>query len=348
MKTSKLFLGVVLFSILGVLFLYMAGFFTEKLPEQRIVKLSDLQGAKVHVLEEQMIPLKTSYTGTVVADQKATVSARLTAKVAEVLVDVGDMVKQGDVLMRLESRDLDARVKQTEQSLSSAQARLNAARKEYKRVKELVLKKLLSQSEFDRAESELRTAQANFRQAEATVVEAETTYGFSVITAPFDGQVTQRPVNLGDTATPGMELLRMYNPATLQLETSISESQIKNVRLGTELEYSIPTHSLNGKGKVVEISPAADANSRSFIVKLSMDSDQTIYPGSYGKVTLTAGEVSGVILPGDAIYQVGQLDYVKIVEDDQVKRRLVQLGKNNIVRKGVSAGDKLLLNPLTY
>ncbi|WP_375749850.1 efflux RND transporter periplasmic adaptor subunit [Vibrio sp. HN007] len=348
MKISKLILGIVLFSVLGFLFLYMAGFFTEKLSEERVVKLSDLSGAETITIESITRPIERTYTGTVVADQQATLSARLTAKIAEVLIDVGDQVQQGDVLMRLESDDLDARVLQTQEALSSAQARLNAARKEYKRVEELVGRKLLSQSEFDRAESDLKTSQAEFRRAQAAVTEAKTTSGFSIITAPFSGLITKRPINQGDTATPGMELLSLYNPEKMQLESSISESQIAKITLGSQLNYKLPTYSQEGKAEVVEIAPAADNNSRSFVVKLVLNLEQQVYPGTYGKVIVKEGNESIIQLPNEAIYQVGQLDYVKVVEDGVVSRRLVQLGENNRVRKGLSQGDTVLLSPLSF
>lgn len=347
MKTSKTLLGTALFAILGVLFLFMAGFFTEKLPQNTKRLANHFPDVKTVTVTAESVPVSYQFTGTVVSDQKAIISARLTARVAEVLVNVGDRVKQGDVLMRLESRDLDARVKQTEETLSSAQARLNAARKEYKRISELVGKKLLSQSEFDKAESELKTAQANFRQAEAAVVEAETTFGFSMITAPFDGLVTKKNVNMGDTATPGMQLLSMYNPEKLQLEANISESQIHQVALGALIDYTLPTYGVKGQGQVVEISPAADNSSRSFLVKLNLDKSNQVYPGVFGQITLYADDEQIIKLPQNSVFQVGQLDYVKVIKEGEIQNRLVQLGADFRVRKGVIVGDEVILNPLS-
>jgi RND family efflux transporter MFP subunit len=348
MKPSKTLLGIALFAILGVLFLAMAGFFTEKLTEERVVHITDYPDLKTAQIEAEEASVDREFTGTVVADQKAILSARLTAKVAEVLVDVGQVVKQGDILMRLESADLDARVVQTEQGLSSAQARLNVARKEYKRIQALVKKKVLSQSEFDRVESELKTAQASFKQAQAAVSEAETTFGFSMITAPFDGLITQRSVNKGDTASPGMQLLSLYNPDTLQLQANVSEAQIQSVKLGELLSYQLPTYQRQGQGEVVEITPAADNTSRSFIVKISLENQSFIYPGSYGKLIVKGEPVKIVTVPAEALYQVGQLDYVKVIQADKMTTRLVQLGANNRVRKGLAEGDTVVLQPLQY
>ncbi len=351
MKSSKLTLGIALFSVLGVLFLYMAGFFTPKLDKQ--ASGSSFALSDKEILSLTTVELQSSthnqyrqFTGTVVADQKASLSARLTAKVAEVLVDSGDTVTKSDVLMRLESDDLDARVMQSEQGLSSAQAQLNAARKEYQRVSELVDKKLLPQSEYDRVKSQLDTTTAKYKQTQAAVREAETTFGFSIITAPFDGVVTTRPINQGDTASPGMLLVTLYNPKTLQLEVNISESLISDIQIGTNLAFELPTFEQSGVGKVVEIAPAADTTSRSFLVKIALEGIDNVYPGVFGKISVQSEALQALQLPQEALYQVGQLDYVKVLKDGRIQTQLVQLAANNMVRKGVEAGDMVILNPL--
>lgn len=143
MKLDTKWLGVILFAILALLFLYMAGFFTEKLPTEHDAKTNQIDGnnAETHQLMLTSEPVVREFPGVVVAEQHADIAARLTASVMEVLVKVGDRVRQGDVLARLESDDLDARVRQSEQALSSAQAQLNAARKEFSRVRALLNKK---------------------------------------------------------------------------------------------------------------------------------------------------------------------------------------------------------------
>ncbi|KJY76339.1 efflux RND transporter periplasmic adaptor subunit [Vibrio nigripulchritudo] len=345
MKSSKLLLGIGLFSVLIVLFIFMAGGFTEKV-NHKALTTTDASDIETVTLRYQETPQIREFTGTVIADQKAQLSARVTAKVVEVLVDIGDSVTKGDVIMRLESDDLDARVQQTEQGLSSAQANLNAARKEFKRISELVERKLLPQSEFDRVESQLKTARAIFKQAQAAVKEAETTFGFSIITAPFDGVVTQKPVNEGDTATPGALLVSLYNPESLQLEVNISESLITSIAVGDQLNFNLPTSRHTGRANIVEISPSADQSSRSFLVKLALPVSPSVYPGVYGKVHVLSHSESVLTLPENSVYQVGQLDYVRIVEEGKIKTQLVQLGQNNQVRKGLHEGDEVVLNPL--
>jgi RND family efflux transporter MFP subunit len=347
MKHSKLIQALVLFSILAALFLYMAGFFTSKLPEQRLLKVSDYPAMQTYTLKKEAVLNQREFSGTVVADQHAVLSSRLTARVAEVLVDVGDPVIQGDVLLRLESNDLDARVLQAEQALSSAQAQLNAARKDFKRIKELLGKKLISQSQYDQAEANLNTTSANFKQTQGAVTEAEATFGYSIITAPFDGVISSREINLGDTASVGMQLLTLYNPKTLELAVSISESLIRHAALGSALHYEIPTMGLAGEGAVSKVSPSADSSSRSFLVTIGLSDSNAVFPGSYGKVRVAVNTQWVLSVPAEALYKVGQLDYVKVIDGGEIKTRLVQLGENYQVRKGLVEGDEVVLTPLS-
>tara|TARA_Y100001960_G_C14685969_1_gene833813 strand:+ start:435 stop:1490 length:1056 start_codon:yes stop_codon:yes gene_type:complete len=345
MKLNNRWLGTGLFAVLALLFYYMADGFSEKLPTEHKVIQESIAEYETITLVARDVELERQFPGVIVAEQKANISARLTANVADVLVDVGDSVNKGDVLLRLDSGDLDARVTQTEQALSSTQAQLNNARKEYARVKELVTKKLVPQSQFDSATKELQTAQANFNQAQAAVREAETMFGYSIITAPFDGVVTFKSVNEGDTATPGGKLLSLYNPESLQIEVNVSESVMPYLGLGSQTTISFPTYKRTTKGQVVEIAPAADAGSRSYMVKLTFKSQDVLYPGTYAKVMIPLEGEQGLYVPEEAVYQVGQLDYVKVIEDGKLETRLVQLGSEGRVRKGLVAGDSVVLNP---
>lgn len=348
MKLDNKWFGIILFVALTLIFLYMAGFFSEKLPTENSAKTNmiDANSVTTHKMIATSEAVVRQFPGVVVAEQHADIAARLTASVVEVLVKVGDQVKQGDVLARLESDDLDARVRQSEQALSSAQAQLNAARKEFTRVKTLLNRKLIPQSQYDQAESTLRTAQANFNQAQAAVSEAETTFGYSIITAPFDGLITQKPIDKGDTATPGALLLSMYNPDSLEIEVNFAESVMPYVNYDKSVDVTFPSYDLAASARIKEITPSADANSRSFAVKLQFTSPTAIYPGTFAKVSLPLNDDIVLKVPKEAVYQVGQLDYVKVLkEGGEVETRLVQLGDTGRVRTGLEQGDVVILNP---
>lgn len=348
MMNKKLLLGGVLFAFLTLLFLTMAGVFTPKISEQesKVQALNHSAGEiETATLTAEVEAKYREFPGVVVANQKAKIAARITATVVEVLVEVGTVVQKGDVVLRLENDDLDAKVRQSQQALSSAQAKLNAARNEYRRMQELLVKKLIPQSQYDQAESTLKTAQANWEHARATISEAETLLGFSVITAPFDGIVTRKAINQGDTATPGSELLSIYNPDSLVTEVNVPESLLPLLSIGKSLDMYLPTYQTETTAQIKEVTPAADQGSRSYLVRLSFEPKVIVYPGSYAKVALEVEQQTVLRVPPAAVYQVGQLDYVRVVEGGEIKTRLVQLADNLRVRKGLKSGDVVVLNP---
>ncbi|OOE96772.1 hypothetical protein BZG78_13055 [Salinivibrio sp. MA351] len=349
MNKKKGLQAVVLGTGLLVVFLGMAGVFTAKVTS----KASSSQGADDHntlTLTAIEQPLTRTFSGQLVARQNATLAARMTATVADVLVDVGDRVEQGDILIRLDNADLSAKVRQVQQALASAQSQLNTARSDYRRMETLLAKKLVPQSQFDDAENRLNTARSEYRRAIAAVDEAETQFGFSLVRAPFTGLITEKIINQGDTATPGAAMLTLYDPDSMEAQVNIAESSLPFVTIGDTLHLRLPTYEKTLTGTIRTITPAADATSRSYRVALTLpvtdgEDDQARLPGMFVKVTVSQKASSILSVPANARYQIGQLDYVNVVEDNQIIRRLVVLTEEGRVRKGLKAGETVLLHP---
>ncbi|SIO37921.1 efflux RND transporter periplasmic adaptor subunit [Salinivibrio sp. ES.052] len=347
MKAKKGLLALVLGTGLLVLFLAMAGAFTEKVASESTPNrvASDVKTLTLEAVEQ---PQTRTFSGKLVARQNATLAARMTATVAEVLVDVGDRVDQGDVLLRLDNADLSAKVRQVQQALASAQSQLNTARSDYRRMETLLAKKLVPQSQFDEAENRLKTAQSDYRRALAAVDEAETQFGFSLVRAPFSGVITEKIINQGDTATPGAAMLSLYNPASIEAAVNMAESVLPFVAIGQSLTVELPTYNKTLTGMVRTMTPAADTSSRSYRVVVTLpnsDPNDSLLPGMFAKVTLSQKAEPVLYLPSNAHYQIGQLNYVKVLDAGEVSTRLVSLTKQGRVRKGLKAGEIVILNP---
>ncbi|ODQ01574.1 efflux RND transporter periplasmic adaptor subunit [Salinivibrio sp. SS2] len=347
MKAKKGLLALVLGTGLLVLFLAMAGAFTEKVasesPPNRVA--SDVTTLTLEAVEQ---PQTRTFSGKLVARQNATLAARMTATVAEVLVDVGDRVEQGDVLLRLDNADLSAKVRQVQQALASAQSQLNTARSDYRRMETLLAKKLVPQSQFDEAENRLKTAQSDYRRALAAVDEAETQFGFSLVRAPFSGVITEKIINQGDTATPGAAMLSLYNPASIEAMVNMAESVLPFVAIGQSLTVELPTYNKTLTGMVRTMTPAADTSSRSYRVVVTLpysDPNDSSLPGMFAKVTVSQKSEPVLYLPSNAYYQIGQLNYVKVLDAGEVRTRLVSLTQLGRVRKGLKPGEVVILNP---
>ncbi|OOE55421.1 efflux RND transporter periplasmic adaptor subunit [Salinivibrio kushneri] len=347
MKAKKGVLALVLGTGLLVLFLVMAGVFTANVaPVSTLNETPD--NVETLTLEAVEQPQTRIFSGQLEARQTATLAARMTATVAEVLVDVGDRVEQGDVLLRLDNADLSAKVRQVQQALASAQSQLNTARSDYRRMETLLAKKLVPQSQFDEAENRLKTAQSEYRRALAAVDEAETQFGFSLVRAPFSGLITDKIINQGDTATPGTALLSLYNPESIEATVNVAESALPYVDIGQSLTVTLPTYDKTLTGLVRTVTPAADATSRSYRVAVTLpnkEASDTLLPGMFAKVTVSQKAEPVLYLPSNAYYQIGQLNYVKVLDAGEVRTRLVSLTQQGRVRKGLKPGEVVIINP---
>jgi len=314
------FIGLIL------IFLWLANAFTEKLDTETRAQQAQSKPETVVVVAEP-IRQQRAFSGSIQARQQASISARITARVAEVLVDAGDQVEAGDVLLRLENDDLSSRVRQQEQSLAAAQARVNEARLNFQRIEAVVSQGVLPEARLDEARAARDGAEADFIRARESLSEARTSESFSVILAPFSGVVSRRAVFTGDTATPGMMLLSLYSPDSLRLEAGVSESVLANIQLGDELAIALDALDTSLLGEVVEIEPAADSASRSFTIRLVPNFLDGLYQGMYGRVLVPAGEREVIHIPEAAITQIGQLYYVHVWHEQRLERRLVRLGE---------------------
>ncbi|MCL4408720.1 MAG: efflux RND transporter periplasmic adaptor subunit [Gammaproteobacteria bacterium] len=351
MSRSRILIMVAAFLGLALIFVWLAGGFVSKLPTETVSSRTESSASDSGEVVAARVPQFRHFSGSLQARQQSSISARITARVAEVLVDAGDVVHAGDILLRLESDDLSARVRQQEQSLAAAQARVNEARLNFQRTESVVQQGVLPEARLDEARAARDSAEAELNRAREALSEARTSEGFSVIVAPFDGVISRRAVFTGDTATPGMLLVSLYQPESLRLEAAVSESVLANVRIGDELMMELDAFSDRFTARVVEIEPAADVASRSFVVRLAPASTNAMYPGMYGKVAVPDGERDILLVPAAAIQRVGQLNYVQVVTAQSSERRLVRLGEAQQwqghdyveVVSGVRAGERVSL-----
>ncbi|WP_407331132.1 efflux RND transporter periplasmic adaptor subunit [Enterovibrio sp. 27052020O] len=319
--------------VMALIFAYMAGMFTSEPSSKIVLKEPQADSAQYREVKAISMPQSRQFSGTIRAHQSADLSARINAKVADVLVDTGDTVQAGDILLRLESDDLSARVIQQQQALASSQAQVNDARINFNRVQKLVERGLLPVAERDTARARLETADADLAGRKASLSEAEVTRDFSVITAPFDGVISRREVNQGDTATVGANLISIYNPNSLRLEAAISESVLPRLNDIEVFSVSLDTQAEALSARALEVEPAADAASRSFTVKFGLESQAGIYPGMFGRVAIPLAPLPTLAVPKDAVITRGQLRYVHVKQstrDDETPKndmRIVRLGE---------------------
>lgn len=272
--------------------------------------------------------------GTVRAKLRASVESKIAGRIEALLVNPGQAVRKGDVLATLDSREVKAR-------LDSAQAVLEQASRELKRISKLVKDGAATASEED-------AAQARYRVATAAAAEAETFLGHAQVVAPFSGVITRKMADVGDLASPGRSLLEIEDPTQLRLEADVAESLLDQVRLGSRFRVRVASLKDTVEGVVSEMAPIAESVSRTYLVKLDLPSVAGLRAGQFGRVAIPTGEAAVPHIPAEAILQRGQLEYVFVTDSGKAQLRLIRTGKRleagvEIV-SGLNLGEKVVVD----
>lgn len=164
---------------------------------------------------------------------------------------------------------------------------------------------------YQAAQARRNMAQAGQAQAQAALQQARTVLAYTRILAPFDGVVTEKKADVGTLASPGMPIFTVEDLRRYRLEATVNETDLRYVRMGQQVPVVIDAlGDKELKGRVVEIVPAADPASRSFLVKIEVPSDAGLRSGLFGRAHFIRGERSALLIPPSAVVERGQLQGV--------------------------------------
>ena len=215
------------------------------------------------------VPLRVEVTGQITAVAQATLSSQIRSTVEELLVREGTAVKKGQTLVVLDSRDL-------REELARAQAESENARAHLARMKQLYGEDAVSKQEKENADRTFKVAEASRRAALTKV-------SYTIVTAPFDGVITEKKIEVGEIASPGQPLLKMEDPQRLRLEATVAEGDLQALSRGATIPVMIDA--LGPKtlsGTVAQILPTGDPATHTFLVKVNCRRRPGSKPGCSG------------------------------------------------------------------
>jgi RND family efflux transporter MFP subunit len=284
-------------------------------PDTHSPSQHDLPSAQVQVqtAESKQRATTEEVVGTVRAKLHATLEAKLSGRINKMPVLLGQTVKAGELVARLDAAEINARMEQ-------AEAGLQQAERDWKRTSALFAQQAATRSDYDAADS-------RYQVAKAAVAEAQAMMGYVEVLAPFDGVVTKKWADVGDFATPGKPLLGLEDPSMLQLEADVPEAIASHIRQNDRL--AVQVDSLKGEltGTVMEIAPTADSASRTFQVKLDLPQTLGLKSGQFARLVVPIGESSSVRVPASALVQRGQLEILFVVINQRAQLHLVKTGR---------------------
>ncbi len=310
------------------------------------VKRPSVSGVVITKIEMTQVDDYYETSGTVRAKVTNIISSRVMGMVTAVNVKAGDEVRAGQSLMTLDDRDAAQRVKAAEHGLEAAGQNMELADITYRRYKKLHDEKALSRQEIDQIETQKKVATSEYQRMKASLEDAKIYRGFSIMTSPIAGRVTEKKIEAGNIAMPGMPLLTLEGGSGFNIEAYVDESLSGKLKNGMPVRVVIDPIDLATMGTITEIVPAVDSLSRTFRIKIAV-ADPKLKSGLYSKVLIPRGKKEVILAPKVSVIEKGQLTGVYTVDNlGVIAYRLVRTGKtfgdNVEILSGLTAGDRII------
>jgi RND family efflux transporter MFP subunit len=292
----------------------------------------------VILVKPHLVDLSFPAEALVEAVQQATVGAQVAGRVLEVKADAGQVVKKGELLMRIDARE-------AEEAARAAEAQYANARVSYERTKSLVAQKFMSSAALDKAKADFDAAAANRSAAGASQSHAS-------IVSPMNGIVARRHAEMGDMATPGKPLFTVYEPGGLRVTASVPQYRLKDMRGVKTARVEFPELGKWVEATAVTLLPTADATTHVSQVRVTLPPVPEATPGMFARVHFVVGQAEKLTVPAVAVVRRGEVAAVYVQSaDNHLSLRQLRLGdavgQGEVeVLAGLASGDRVVTDPV--
>jgi RND family efflux transporter MFP subunit len=260
----------------------------------RVVILA-LMVTSVHAVEIEL-------SGSVISDNQKILTSRYMGYVKNMAVSEGDIVKKGQLLYEIDSKEIESSERQVDLSISQARLSLQMNENQYNNVlinlarhERLYQKKMVSKYEFEMLQLSAKNlkdmvtiAEEQVKQALAKKDEVLNQYNYLKIHAPNDGVIVDKRLNEGEMAIPGMPAVTLTDLSKLSIVAELSETQLKYINLGKKVDIEIPSIGFSTVGEITSIIPSSNPMTHKFKIKMKFDNKESssVYPGMYAKIII--------------------------------------------------------------
>ncbi len=293
-------------------------------------------------------------TAAVEPSRRVMPGSKILGRVDAVLVTEGQPVKAGQLLARLESRDLQAAADQAQAAVSAAEAQLENARAQHDRMEELQARGSATTKNLEDATTGFRMAQAGVEQAKANLAAVRVNLGYARVVSPLDGWLVAKQIEVGDMVSPGRPLFTVEDLDPVKVVAEVPEAEVSGLSVGDGAAVEVSAAGFRQQGSISRIVPAGDAHSRTFRCEVVLPNPKGVLKsGMFARVAFTpkAGESTrqALLVPAGAIVRRGQLQGLFVVESSRARLRWVRTGALSgdqiEVLSGLAPGDRFVVEP---
>lgn len=289
------------------------------------------------------------YSGEVRGRFERQLAFQVGGKVTKRFIELGSTVRAGEVLMQIDSKDLQQTVNSSSAQVYSAESQLKLAKNNLSRYQQLYAQGAISRAQLDQYQNEYDVASASVQQTSAQLSQGVNQLNYSLLYADQPGIISSISVEAGQVVSAGQTILTIVQDGEREIEISVPENRIEELRKATQFKvafWALPSTTV--EGKVREIAPMADATTRTYKVRISLiNPPQEIKLGMTAAVTISnAMQTASLTIPLSAVYQTGSSPQVWVIKDNVVNLRSVQTGNfsgNQIqILAGLNPGETIV------
>jgi RND family efflux transporter MFP subunit len=296
-----------------------------------------------------------SFTGVLEPEMVVGVVHKMGGKVSEVKVKDGDKVKEGALLIRLDSAELSAQAAQAEAGLQLAKVNLDAAASALEDMRILYEEDIVSHQQFEQAETQYKLSEAQQAQAAAMLQLIRTQLDDTLITAPISGTTSGVTINPGEMVAPGMPVVTINKLNTMEVHVELTEKDVGRVAQGQKVSVFVSAADPDPlEGEIILISPVADPRTKTFRMKVALPNESGHLKAGMTAVIelIIAEEKDTLVIPVEAVLTQQGRQVVYVIDGDLAQSRPVTLGLENgtlvSVLEGVSPGEQVVVSGQHY
>lgn len=305
----------------------------------------------VAVVAPRRLQAGPEIAGTLHARRTAALRAEVGGSVAEVRVEAGERVRQGQLVARIDASALQDAVRAARSGVTSARNGLQVAEAGARRARTLAREGAMAEQDAERAEAQLEAARAQLEDAKARLAAAEQQSGKTLVRAPFAGVVSERNVSAGDVVAPGAPLYTVIDPARLQFEGTVPAASVGAVAPETPVDFSVTGFGdRRFQGHIERVNPTVDAATGQVRVYVDVPNDDgRLLAGLYAQGRVASESSDALAAPATAVDATSTPPTVMKVQDGKVRKVAVEIALRDDVagavgfRAGVKQGDVLVL-----
>jgi len=317
-------------------------------------------GQPLLLSNEDVLTIRTSalasgpvITGSVQPERRADLRAEVSAIVLHVLKENGDVVRRGDLLVRLDDTAIRDGLASAESANRASSQAYEQAERQFERMKTLRGSGMASAQQLEDAEVRRNNAQSDVEGTKTRVVLARQQLQRTEVRAPFDGVVSERKVSAGDTAQVGKELLKVIDPASMRFEGLVSADNIGSVQAGQKVSFRVNGYpDQEFTGKVRRLNPAANVTTRQVEVLVDFTGEkQPRLAGLYAEGHIETASAVSLTLPATALVRDGDNASAWRVKDGKLQKVALAVGERDprtghfVLKGGLEEGDQVVRHP---